>query len=79
MLRLRALDTQSPVESSGRTQSEGFEAVIGEFGSGIPNDNTMHLLSFCASSSLAVTVPGSSALTFTAGPGIQMIVIRVRK
>jgi len=33
----------------------GFEAVITEFGSGNPNDNTMRLLSYCASSSLAVT------------------------
>jgi len=39
---------------TGRDQM-GFEAVIGEFGSCTPNDNTLRLLSYCASSSLAVT------------------------
>jgi len=33
----------------------GFEAVNGEFSSGTPNDNTIRLLSYCASPSLALT------------------------
>jgi hypothetical protein len=36
------------------TDRPGFEAVVGKFGSGIPNDNSARLLTFCASTGLSI-------------------------
>jgi len=36
------------------TDRAGFEQVVGNHGSGIPNDNTMFLLTFCAAHGLSI-------------------------
>jgi len=52
---LLVLSNLNAVTGWDRVPTGILEAVIGGFGSGIPNDNIIRLLSFCASFGLAMT------------------------